>query len=42
MYYLVIFLLFEVCLSYVQKNPVSWPMFDVVLFVSVSMACFQH
>lgn len=33
---------FEVCVSCVQKNPIGWLMFDVVLFVSVSMACFQH
>lgn len=45
MYHLVMFLsffFFEVCVSCVQKSPIGWLMFDVVLFVSVLMACFQH
>lgn len=45
MYHLVMFLsflFFEVCVSCIQKSPIGWLMFDVVLFVSVLMACFQH
>lgn len=45
MYHFVMFLsffFFEVCVSCVQKSPIGWLMFDVVLFVSVLMACFQH
>lgn len=36
------FFFFEVCVSCVQRSPIGWLMFDVVLFVSVLMACFQH